>query len=271
MFLLDQEDKREKFFMSNDFSINDYKDNSAYQILRGIKKAHREYDFQKTTDTTIIDFAQTKADKTENKSAITVALEDFTRTTNGFNGSSSSNIVESDTELSFFEKIGSFFGKKTDNMFKTKEGQELVASQGKIFQNDIYDSDYAKNGGIRYAKEGDDLYESALNFAKADIGAIEKAYQMANLESNNNGKLESFEAGSYTEFDGNLHDAIQELDLGDSKKKLTAEEYASYLIAVDQMGNSDGVISSDEAAGIIEMKNSDLASKAKTIFEEHYD
>ena len=90
--------------MSNDFSINDYKDNSAYQILRGIKKADVRYDWQKTDDTSIIDLAEEKANSTENKSAITVALEDFTKTTHGFNGSNSSNINSEDVQLSFFEK-----------------------------------------------------------------------------------------------------------------------------------------------------------------------
>ncbi len=265
-----QEEKRGEF-MSSDFSINDYKDNGAYQILRGIKKAHIKYDWQKTDDTSIIDLAQKKADETENKSAITIALEDFTKTTQGFNGFNSSNIDSEDTKLSFFENIASIFGCKPDNIFKSKDGQALVKQEGNIFQNDIFESDYAKNNGIRYAKEGDDLYESALNFAKADIAAIEKAHSMAYVESNKNGKLEAGEVGSYINFDGNTRDAIIELNLGDGKDKITAEEYASYIVAVDKMGNSDGVISSDEAEAIIDMKNSKIANVAQEIYDQYND
>lgn len=255
--------------MSNDFSINDYKDNSAYQILRGIKKADVKYDWQKTDDTSIIDLAEEKANSTENKSAITIALEDFTKTTQGFNGSNSSNINSEDVQLSFFEKIASFFGSKPDNIFKSQEGQNLVKQQGSIFQNDIFKSDYAKNNGIRYSKEGNDLYESALNFAKADIDAIEKAYEMSHTESSRDGKLTSGEAASYISFDGNIRDAIVELNLGDDKNGITAEEYASYLVAIDKMGNSDGVISSDEAQAIVDMKNSELAKAAQEIYDQY--
>ncbi len=255
--------------MSSDFSINYYKDNSAYQILRGLDRANLQYEWQKTDDTSIIDLAQKKADKTENKSAITIALEDFTSTTTGFNGSNSSNIDSDDAKLNLFDKIASFFGFKNDNIFKSEEGQELVSSHGKIYQKDIFNNETAKNNGIEYAKQGDDLYESALNFAKADIGAIEKAFQMAKGESNKNGKLDSGEINSYTKFDGNLLDAIKEIDLAGNEKEITAEEYASYIVAVDSLGNSDGKIDSQEAENAKDMKYDKLVALAKEVYEQY--
>lgn len=266
----------------SDFSINDYKDAGAFQIFRGIKKADVKYDFQKTDDTSIMDLAAQKAEDEDNKSAITIALEDFSKTTTGFHGSNSSNIVEKDTKKGFFTKIAEFFGKKDDNIFKSEEGQKLVKDNGSVYQNDLFRQDYAKNGGIQYSKEGDDLYESALNFAKADIGAIEKAYSMANVESNNNKKLEYGEIGSYLEFDGNLSDALKEMDLDGDKKKLSPEEYASYLIATDGLielsggkvdfasGSPDGTITSQESQNAQEFKNSELKEIAQKIYDEHY-
>lgn len=243
--------------------------NDAYTVLRGINKAFVEYDWQKTDDTSIMDLAAQKANETENKSPLTIALEDFAQTTKGFDGSDKSCITPKDTQLTIFESFASIFGKEPDNIFKTDEGQEIVENYGSVHQNDLYRSDYAANNGIRYANEGDDLYESALNFAKADIAAIEKAYRMAHNDSDNNGQLNFAEVKSYADISagGNV---LEGLDLGDNKKQITAEEYASYLVAADQMGNKDGVISMDEAYEVLKSDNETFTSLAKSIYEEHY-
>ena len=256
--------------MTNSFSINDYSDNSAYQIFRGLNKAHIKYEWQETDDTSIMNLASKKAEKSENKSEITVALEDFMELAPRFNGYNSTNITAQNVEDNLGDRIAKFFGIKNDNIFKSEEGKDLVSEKGHVFQNDIFDSDIAKNGGVRYAKEGDDLYESALNFAKADIQAIEIAYEMCHRNPETNGKLDGAEISSYTEFDGILYDAIQELNLNKDKDTLSAQEYASYLVAVDELGNSDGVISSDEVEKVVNMKNSSLAQKAQEIYDRYY-
>lgn len=263
----------------SDFRINDYSDAGAYQILRGINKADSKY--EDNTDTSIMDLADKKADKEENKSGITVALEDFSKTTNGFNGSNSSNIVAEDTEKDFFEKAAEFFGRGSNNIFQSEEGKELVNNSGKIYQSDLFKSDIAKNGGIKYAKSGDSVYESALNFAKADIDAIEKAYQMAAEECERNGKLQLHELHSYMEYDGNAKEALEEMNLAGGKKDITAKEYASYLIAADGMVQTadgakfdkdavDGLISKENAQAIKEFKNLELKEIAQNIYDENF-
>ena len=243
--------------------------NSAYQIFRGIKNADKQNSGD-NVDTSVIELAQSKANYSDNKSAITVALEDFSEATTGFNGQNVSNVNLDDSELTFFEKLASFFGVKNDNIFKSDEGKTVLSNHEHVSQNDIFESDIAMNGGIKYAKNGDDLYQSALNFAKADIGAIEKAYSMANPDyANSNQKLEMGEIKSYLDYSGVLSDAITELDLGDSKKKLTPEEYASYILAVDSLGNADGLISKDEADKAGKMKNEELTELAKQIYEQY--
>ncbi len=265
----------------SDFSINDYNDSGAYQIMRGINKADKTLWTEEQEDTSIMELADKKAQNTENKSGITVALEDFAKTTTGFHGSNSSNIVSDDTDLTFFEKVGEFFGKKNDNMFKSEEGQELVTKNGAIYQNDIFYSALAKDGGIKYAKDGDDVYESALNFAKADIDAIEKAYQMADVECNRNGKLQLHELHSYMDYDGNAKEALEQMNLAGSKKDITAREYASYLIAADGMVQTedgpkfdpnavDGLISKENSEATKEFKNEDLQEIAQQIYDENY-
>ncbi len=265
----------------SDFRINDYNDSGAYQIMRGINRADDTLWTEEEKDTSIMDLADKKAQGIENKSGLTVALEDFAKTTSGFHGSNSSNIIPEDTEATFFEKIGQFFGKKSDNMFKSEEGQELVAQNGAIYQNNIFDSSLAKYGGIQYAKEGDDVYESALNFAKADIDAIEKAYQMASENCERNGKLQLHELGSYMDYDGNAKEALQEMNLAGSKKDLTAQEYASYLILADGMIETqngtvfdpnavDGLISKENAEAIKEFTNGDLQLMAQKIYDENF-
>lgn len=265
----------------SDFSINDYNDSGAYQIMRGINKADKTFWTEEQKDTSIMDLADKKAQNTENKSGITVALEDFAKTTTGFHGSNSSNITPDDTDLTFFEKIGQFFGKENNNMFKDKEGQELVTENGKIYQNDIFNSALTKYDGIQYAKDGDDVYESALNFAKADIGAIEKAYQMADIECDKNGKLQLHELHSYMDYDGDAKEALEQMNLTGSKKDITAQEYASYLIAADGMIQTedgpkfdpnavDGLISKENSEATKEFKNGDLQEIAKQIYDENY-
>ena len=109
----------------SDFRINDYNDSGAYQIMRGINRADDTLWTEEEKDTSIMDLADKKAQGIENKSGLTVALEDFAKTTSGFHGSNSSNIIPEDTEATFFEKIGQFFGKKAITCLKAKKDKNL--------------------------------------------------------------------------------------------------------------------------------------------------
>ena len=113
---------------------------------------------------------------------------------------------------------------------------------------------------------GADMYEAALNFAKADINAIEVAHAIVNgynptenfytklfhegEDKNIDGILYSYEIDDYygsgtNEDDQRLSQAMRELDLDGNMSSITAEEYASYVLALDM--NGDCVVSIEEA------------------------
>ena len=269
--------------MSQPLDYSEYRlhDSSAYQILRGIHRAD-PYSMENCTDTSIMDLAKEKAQDTKNKSAMTIALEDFAEATNGFNGSNSSNIVPDDVRTGVFDKVLGFFGIKSDNIFKSEDGQELVENEEKIYQSDIFNSSVAKYGGVEYAKEGDDLAQSALNFAKADIEAIEKAYSMANIDADKNGKLQTGEVNSYIDFDGYAPECLDGLKFDVDKKSLSAQEYASYMLAADGLmmvggsvghseGHMDGIITPQEAQLVQGLSDEEFKNLAQQMQEKYFD
>ena len=286
MFLLMQEENtfyREKFIMSQPLNYSEYRfrDSSAYQVLRGIHKAD-PYFIENCTDPSIMELAEDKAQDTQDKSAITIALEDFAEATKGFNGSNSSNIVPEDVKTGIFGKIGEFFGMENDNIFKSEDGQKLVEDMERVYQNDIFNSSVAKYGGVEYAKEGDDLAQSALNFAKADIETIEKAYSMANIDADKNGKLQTGEVNSYIDFDGYAPECLDGLKFDVDKKSLSAQEYASYMLAADGLmmvggsvghseGHMDGIITPQEAQLVQGLSDEEFKNLAQQMQEKYFD
>ena len=252
-------------------------DSGIYQTLRGVNKADK---FGDSTDTSIMDLADKKAQGEVNKSGITVALEDFSSTLQDFRGHNSSNITAQDTQNGFFDNVKSIFGKENDNIFKTEEGQDLLNKKGNVFQNDIFASDVAKYGGIKYAKNGDDIAGSALNFAKADAYAIGKANQIAN-GADANDSIDSYEVRSYKDFTGNLKDTFEEMNITGSDIALSPKEYASYLMAVDGLVQNengaefdaqkiDGLITAQEAQAAKNLDNEQLQDLAQKIYEENF-
>ena len=252
-------------------------DSGAYQTLRGLNKADK---FSDSTDTSIMDLADKKAQNEPNKSGITVALEDFSSTLQDFRGHNSSNITAQDTQNGFFDNVKSIFGKENDNIFKTEEGQDLLNKKGNVFQNDIFASDVAKYGGIKYAKDGDNIASSALNFAKADAYAIGKANQIAN-GADANDSIDSYEVRSYKDFTGNLKETFQEMNITGSDITLSPKEYASYLMAVDGLVQNengaefdaqkiDGLITAQEAQAAKNLDNEQLQDLAQKIYEENF-
>ena len=133
-------------------------------LFRGINYAN--YNLEKPQDTPVIDLAGQEEYRKDNKSAITVALEDFTERVRGCNEYNSSNLTIEDTEVNYGEKLkNALFAKEDSNIFTTEDGKEIINEKGNLFQRDIFKEENVKNYGIRYAEIGDEIYLSALNFA----------------------------------------------------------------------------------------------------------
>ena len=251
-----------------------YTSSTVYQIFRGIHRADNYQGREKQT-TPIMDTATNKADITENKSGLAIAIEDFTEKFDGFNGKSSSNVSEVDTKKGcfrkFFESIG-IASKEKANIFEQEAVADEILENGNVYQNDIFSEAIAKDGGIRYAKNGDNFAKSALNFAKADIKAIEKPHSMSDKHANHNGKLDYNDINSYTDFSDVSSEKMKGISLDRSKKEISAKEYASYLLVTDGIDGSeqDGLISPKEAEAVKNMKDAELKEKAKEIYKKYF-
>lgn len=252
---------------------------AAYQIFRGINQADKTVD--KNTDTTIMDAANDFQE--DNKTNLTVALEDFSDKFKSFHGKNSSNITADDAKAKSFL----FFKKDPSNIYESESAQEYLKENENLFQNDIYKQALKADGGIQYSeKSGVSLdYEAALNFAKADIGAIETALsKVHDGGAKTDGKLNYAEAGSYVNA-SNIADLFEEIDLDGDVKTISAEEYASYLVAADGLisfgannenqgfapNSPDGLINSNEAQIAKQMSNNELKGYAQQIYSEHFE
>lgn len=249
-------------------------------ILRGIsdtnvKPQERDWKY----DTSIWNAASEQADKEDNKTAITVLLEDFAELTNKFNNNGNSCITSADAKkYGFFEKI---FNECT-NVFKSDEARQTIRKNGAFTQHDIYEQAMRSVGCLEYADENDDVVQAALNFAKADISAIEKAYSMAHSSNNQDGILTRDEINSYYQeiVPGTVSSSISAMDLGDDylgKGTITPEEYASYVMAVDGLtedgfsfDNIDGKILFEEAEIAADMDIEDVQKAAKQIYDRYF-
>lgn len=262
-------------------------DYQVTDILRGISINHnKEYNSKYTSDdTTVWELADKKAEGKENKTAVTIMLEDFTQLTNSFSDNRSCINSDNTKKGNFFTNL--FAGSKKDNIFRTDEAAEAIKNNGVFYQKDIYVQEVAKNGGVKYAEEDDDIYQAALNFAKADIAAVEKAYN--NAYPDRGGKKNNLESGEIATYAaesqfGRLSEILEDMDLDGKDKRISAEEYASYLIAVDGLissGNkkSDISFSMDSVDGLVSTEEVQLASQLDTavikeaaakIYKEHF-
>lgn len=256
--------------------------NTNINILRGISDSNikpQERDWK--YDTSIWEAADKQADKEENKTAITVLLEDFAELTNKFNDKGNSCITSSDTKkYGFFEKLFN----ECDNIFKTDEARQTIRKNGSFTQHDIYEQAMRSTGCLEYADENDDVVQSALNFAKADIAAIEKSYNMAYADKDavGNGILSRDEINSYFQeiVPGTVSSSMFAMDLeGDysTHGRITPEEYASYVMAVDgltengfSLDNIDGRILYEEAEIAADMDIEELQKAAEQVYNKYF-
>lgn len=251
---------------------------AAYQVFRGINLA--DNNTNNTSNTVVMDAAEDF--KEDNKTNLTVALEDFSDKFKSFNGYNSSNISAKDAKVGGFL----FFKKEISNIYETSEVQDFLKDEGNLFQKDIFEQAIAKDGGINYANKGAVSldYESALNFAAADIEAIEKSLnKFHDGGAKVDGKLNYAEIRSYVNSD-DIKGLMEELDLDGDTETITAEEYASYLVATDGLINfgtdnmnkgfaansPDGLIDNEEAQIAKNMSNSELKGYAQQIYDEHF-
>ncbi len=254
-------------------------DNAAFQVLRGLDYAKKNSYNEPGTE--LIDIAESQVET--NKSATTILLEDFSERLN-IKDSHNGSLTETETKKSFFEK------KNSDNIFRSEEVKNYLNENSVISQSDIFNQANKKDGGIKYANQNDDIYESALNFAKADINLIETTYEKENVDwtlgtdAKIDGELNLQEAKKYlTDLSASeILNYFEKIDLDGNLETLSFEEYASYLIAADGtiefgLSNSgfcenapDGLVSEQEATIASQYSNSQFKEYAQKIYNEHY-
>ena len=247
----------------------------AYCAFRGINRANTEelvvnnkkFD---AGNTEIFKLADEKAADIKNKSGLTVALEDYTKVMN-FDGSSS-YVNSSDVGKGFLSNLLEKIGIKTsNNIFKTDVAEDAIKEDGSYYQDDIFADCIAEHGGLQYAKEGDDLFESAVNYAKADAKALGRALQLAYPRDEhkadtklNVGEVRSFD---YANKDFSSYD-MKELNFTTfGKENLNAKEVASYIVAADT--DKNGIITEEESLAIKDGNNEDIIAMAIEIYEEN--
>ena len=244
-------------------------------ILRGIsttyvKDTKKEWDYE----TDIWHEAHQQSEKEENKTAITVMLEDFAELTHQLEDGSSCIKFADTKPYTFWEKLGEV----CDNVFKTDRGRRTVGKNGTFKQDDIFKQEMLQSGGIKYASSDDDISAAALNFAKADINAIETAFCMAYSEQGaaKNGKLSEREISSYSSVEdiipGTVSRFQHDLSFSDDygPVNITPEEYASYMMAIDSIGDFDGKVSIEELEQSTKMDFKELNESANWYYNQYY-
>ena len=214
----------------------------------------------------------------QNKAPITIMLEDYSKMNMELAGKCSGINISEMEDYGFFEKL---LGKdKENNIFRNSDLQKGVKSNyangytgNKTFftQNDIYQQEMYVSGGLRYQRNVDDQIESALNFAKADIAAVEAAYGLVH-DSNASGTLSPSEVNSYLKSFDPENDMYSFGLRGDyAGVNITPEEYASYIVAIDGLlDEADGLLSFEEIEKAQNMDFNQLQKMAQEIYDENF-
>lgn len=237
-----------------------------------------------TARETYAEQANEKAQDKKNESGMSIMLDDYKRTYTSLGDDIRSNIrLEDciyDVNAGFIDRMQRRSALK-NNIFANTETIEDIAKNGKVYQADLFESELYLSDGIRYAKEGDDLAKSALNFAESDIKLVEHVYVDAlawddtenYLTGEKNKKLNIGEILSYADIDQDSinSDYIKDIDISTmfwDDEDITAKEYASYILYADK--NKDGVINKEEAQAIADAKDENLQEEVKKEYWENY-
>ena len=244
-------------------------------ILRGlstnyVKETPRDWKYE----TDIWHEAHQQSEIEENKTAVTVMLEDFAELSHQLDSNGHSCIKFADTKpYSFWEKLKG----ACDNVFRSERGRRTVGHNGTFKQDDIFKQEMMQSGGIKYASSDDDIAAAALNFAKADINAIETAYNLAyGNGGSGNGVLSEDEMASYSSIEDIIPGTVSKLqhELSFSEEygpvSITPEEYASYMMAIDALGEFDGKVSIEELQQSTKMDFKEIEKSAKWYYNQYF-
>jgi len=250
--------------------------------FRGINSASNSY---KRNDTTVINMADQKASTTTDKTGITVALEDFTkelRYNDVYSGRSGIHYGSLDATGFFGRLFTGILGKKAETIFEEKNVIKNLKDNKEIYRQDsIFAEETQKYGGIQYSKDGNDVIQSALNFAQADIDAMNKAFDIAHNEDYlREGVLNSrvmpttmddqhFPTDKYGNPIKSLgNNFLTSLDLDGNIYETSATEYAAYILTTDGLIDSekDGLISKEEAKLAQTMNQEEFKNKVKETY-----
>ena len=230
-------------YNKNDFTQK-YNDNLKwYEVLFGCKEPLTKV---------MGDNARQISKNTDDTTALTIMLEDYAEECSFV--SQHSSIKNEDMADAIF----------SNNIFRDDDLQKLYRNG--IARSDLYDNaiveylyeSYQRYGdgsfsdfvaqnetGMRYSDIEDSRFLAALNLAKADIGVIEKAYGLSRGDKSNINGLLSVDELRSSDGDSlaDKNDAMKFFDIDDNDK-VSAEEYAAFILALDE--NNDGVLSQSE-------------------------
>ncbi len=212
-------------------------------------------------------------------SDITKAFQDFTSIFKDFHNLNYSNINSTDLN-----------GRSKGNLFKTDEGKEVVQKLPCVSIDTILSQNLEYDGGLRYADEDDNIFKAAENYAKAEIGAIEKSHKIAAKNKKNNidknkvdGKLDYGEFQvAHRNTSPYYNQLVQRANLDKEGNSISFDEYASFLLAMDSFGKNeegeydfdisraDGLITQKEAAFAKGLDDDTLRSYARIIYDTYY-
>lgn len=267
-------------------TINNTNAQNVVSILRGLSEAKNKTE---NPQNAFIEAANLNAQDAKNKSTTTLLLEDYMEKYDGkLKGKSQSNITPEITQKSKFTKFLEFFGLGgRENIFETQEAQTYLKEVENFYQSDIFEQMSYADNGIKYADiQKDNISKAALNFAKADIAAIENtcidyvgegmSRRPSSTPHETNQKLDLNELDSYTtELE---KEDFEKLDIDNKKgsflnpnKTISQEEYASYMLLADGInGEMDGIISPEDIEAFLKLEDEDLAQKVEAIYKEYY-
>ncbi len=254
-------------------------DNTATGLLRGLEYSKKTPYCNDST--TLVDLAQQK--EQTNKTALTILLEDFDERL-ALKDSHQGSLTEAEAKKNFFEK------KDSDNIFRSDDVQNYLEENPIIHQSDIFEQASLKNGGIKYANENDDIYQSALNFALSDINLVETTYEKEAIdwtskkETGGKNELTAYEIKKYKPelTITQINDMLEKIDIDENPATLSAYEYASYLIAADgsiEFGQSNSGYCKSAADGLVSLEDMQIAANytdsefreyAQKIYNENY-
>lgn len=137
------------------------------------------------------------------------------------------------------EQVNSFFTAANKN-------KEFKQFQNSIFKN------VTKNDGFKYADNDEDKYQLALDFATKTIEMFEDDYAKNMTDKYKNGKIDLKALGFDEEMFEKYDETLKNIDLDGDIESFSAQEFASYMMALDAQSDMDGIISLDD------LKNIDL-------------